>query len=121
MGRFDEMPLDAIQADFEAGLVDSVRVYEELATTKTFGSASDFSHEDLCVLEGLLSHLWQCWCQFSRSLLIESSIGTSDLSGVYFPPVPGANSDADVSGAAICIKRSRPRIWGFPNGIVSAA
>lgn len=57
------MLLGTIHADFEAGLIDSVRVYEELATTKTFASASDFVHEDRCILEDLLSHLWQCWCR----------------------------------------------------------
>ena len=112
------MPLGTIQADFEAGLIDSVRVYEELATTKTFASASDFVHEDLCVLEGLLSHLWQCWCRFSRSLLIESSTGTVDLSGTHLPQVPGALSDAEVSGAAIRIRQRRPTIWGFPNAVL---
>jgi hypothetical protein len=112
------MPLGAIQTDFEAGLVDSVRVYEELATTRTFASASDFAHEDLCVLEGLLSHLWQCWCRFSRSLLIESCTGTVDLSGNGFPQVPGASSASAVSGAAIRIRRRQAAIWGAPNAVL---
>jgi hypothetical protein len=58
------MALPVVHATFEQELVEPVRVFEELATTKTFTSANDFTTDDLCLLEGILSRIWQAWCHF---------------------------------------------------------
>lgn len=112
------MPLEGIQATFENDLAESVRAYEELATARTFAQASDFVHEDICMLEGILSHVWQGWCRFCRSLVIESCTGTIDLSGNICPQLPGALSEQHVSAAAIRIKQRRTPIWGSQNAIL---
>lgn len=112
------MPLGTIQVQFEQQLTESIRVYEELATTRTFSGAADFKHEDICQLEGVLSHVWQAWCRFCRSVAIESCLGTVDLSGRQYIGVIGANSDNDVSGASIRIRKHRYPIWGYPNNLL---
>jgi hypothetical protein len=112
------MPLEGVQAAFENDLAESIRAYEELATTKTFTRASDFTHEDICMLEGILSHTWQDWCRFCRVLIMESCRGTVDMSENQLPQLPGALSEHHVSGAAARIKQRRTPIWGFQNTIL---
>lgn len=109
------MPLEGIQSALERELSESIRAYEELATKKTFAQASDFVHEDICMLEGILSHIWQGWCHFCRDLIIESCMGTTDISGNHFAQVTGAVSEQHVSFAAIRIKQNRAPIWGQQN------
>jgi hypothetical protein len=112
------MPLEGIQSALENGFSESIRAYEELATKKTFGQASDFVHEDICMLEGILSHIWQGWCHFCRDLIIESCTGTTDISGNHFAQVTGALSEQDVSSAAIRIKQRKTPIWGQQNSVL---
>jgi len=112
------MSLDAIQAAFESEIAESVRAYEELATTKTFARAADFDHEDTCMLEGVTSHIWQAWCRFCRTLIVDSCIGTTDASGNLIPQLPGALSEQHVSGAVIRIKNGRTPTWGTLNAVL---
>jgi hypothetical protein len=112
------MSLLAIHSDFENDLIEPFRVYEELATVKTFNSATDFTLDELCLLEGVLSHVWQAWCRFCRRIIMESCQGTQNCSGVAIPAVALAHSDSAVSGAAVSIKRKRKNIWGAPNSVL---
>jgi hypothetical protein len=112
------MPLQAVQAGLENDIAESVRAYEELATTRTFARSSEFTHEDVCMLEGIVSHVWQAWCQFCRTLIIESCVGTVDVSGNVILGRPEALSEQHVSGAAVRIKRGRTPTWGAPNNVL---
>jgi hypothetical protein len=111
------MALPVVHATFERELVEQVRVFEELAMTKTFTSSNDFTTDDLCLLEGILSRIWQAWCHFCRQTLIESCLGTQDLSGLV-PPLPVAQSEPHVSSAAIAAKLKRPVTWQQQNTIL---
>ena len=76
---------------------------------------------DECLLEGLLSRVWQAWCNFCRSCVIESCVGTTDGTGAIIAALPDAASDAHVSGAAIRAKqRSNPPYWGSTNTLLRA-
>jgi hypothetical protein len=88
----------------------------DFAAKRTRAAATDFSFGDECLLEGLLSRLWQSWNTFCRSCAIESCIGTADALGNKIAGLPGAASEADVSGAAILAKKSATGpYWSSPN------
>jgi hypothetical protein len=112
------MPLKDIHQDFETELLEPVRVFEEIATTKTFVAASDFTIEDLCLLEGVLSRVWQTWCRFCRRIIIDSCQGTQDASGSIIPALAGAHSEDLVSGAAIQAKRGQTITWTKANPVL---
>jgi hypothetical protein len=105
------MALQTIHTDFEEALLEPTRVFEELATAKTFNSTTDFTTDDPCLLEGILSRIWQTWCRFCRSLLIESCRGTQDVSGLPIAGLHQAISDDHVSGAAIQAGKRRAVTW----------
>jgi hypothetical protein len=109
------MALLAIHSNFESDLLEPTRVYEELATSKTFTASTDFTVDELCQLEGVMSRVWQAWCRFCRSLVLESCTGTHDLSGLHIPPLVGAQSEGHVSGAAIYAWRNRGVNWRRSN------
>lgn len=94
----------------------------DFASKKTgLSAASDFSIQDECLLEGLLSRVWQAWCIFCRSCVIESCVGTINGAGTAIPALPDATSDIHVSGAAIRANRSaKPPYWGTPNTLLRA-
>jgi hypothetical protein len=81
------------------------------------GSSSDFSLSEECYLEGALSRVWQAWCAFCRSCVIESCLGTTTGNGIVVTPHALALSDAHVSGAA---NRARDHLhcWGPTNSIL---
>jgi len=112
------MLLRDIQRAFETALLEPVRVFEEIATTKTFSAPSDFTTDDLCLLEGVLSRTWQIWCRFCRSLIMESCRGTQEISGAIVPAIPKAISEDLVSGAAIQAKLGRRITWSRANTIL---
>src|SRR4051812_21856864 len=60
-------------------------------------SAADFSVLDECLLEGLLSRVWQTWCKFCRFCVVHSCLGTVDRAGTTIPALPDALSDPHVS------------------------
>lgn len=111
------MALATIHASFEASLREPVRVFEELATTKTFRASHDFTTDDLCLLEGVLSRIWQVWCGFCRQVVVDSCLGTSDLAGPI-PALSTAVSDAHVSSAAILAARGRTVTWTGQNTVL---
>lgn len=105
------------------GELDSLSQHlRDFAAAKSpLNSPSNFSVLDECLLEGLLSRVWQAWCSFCRSCVIESCLGTVDGAGVIITALPDAASEAHVSGAAILAKkRSSPPYWGTPNTVLRA-
>src|ERR1019366_122037 len=100
--------------DFESQLQEPTRVFEELATVKTFTDAGDFTTDDLCLLEGVLSRIWQAWCGFCRETVIESCLGTHDLSGAI-AALPTAQSAAHISAAAIQARKRQTVTWTQQN------
>jgi hypothetical protein len=114
------MPLLAAwtQLDVELGLLASH--FRDFAAHKPFlGSSSNFSFLDECLLEGLLSRLWQAWNAFCRGCVIESCMGTVDATGAVIAGLPDALSEAHVSGAAMVAKKqARPPYWGRTNTVL---
>jgi len=70
-----------------------------------------FSVLDECLLEGLLSRVWQAWCSFCRTCVIDSCIGTVNRKGVVIDALPDAASKEHVSGAAIRAARMPKCPW----------
>lgn len=103
--------------------LDSLSNYlREFASTKPgLSSASHFSVLDECLLEGVLSRVWQAWCNFCRSCVIESCVGTIDGAGAIIAALPDAASEVQVSGAAIRAKKeAHPPYWGRTNTLLRA-
>ncbi len=90
------------------------------ATTRPLiSSASHFTVTDECLLEGLLSRVWQAWGGFCRSCICDSCLGTTDGSGAAVAAHPHAASEAHVSGAAIRAKSTgAPPTWGSANAVL---
>jgi hypothetical protein len=90
------------------------------ASRPSMTSASGFSLLDECMLEGLVSRVWQSWGLFCRACVIESCIGTVDGSGSHVAPHPLALSEAHVSGAAVRAKTKSVKspYWGSTNNIL---
>jgi hypothetical protein len=111
------MSLHALQAGLEAEIATVSLLYEELATTRTFSSAADFSLEEECLLEGVLSRIWQSWNRFCRETIFESCLGTQDLSGFIAPHV-NATTVGAISNAAIRAKKGARPIWSGTNSML---
>ena len=78
--------------------------------------ATQFSLMDECLLEGILSRVWQAWCVFCRDCVIKSCMGTLTSSGAAVPALPQALSESHVSSAAInAKKKGKPPPWGLTN------
>ena len=105
-----------LDADF-ARLEGHLRSF--VTSRATISSASDFSERDECLLEGLLSRVWQAWGAFCRACLCESCLGTVDASGVAVAKIPDAVTEAHVSGAALKAKNSASGpYWGATNTVL---
>jgi hypothetical protein len=80
-------------------------------------AANRFSMLDECLLEGILSRVWQAWCNFARSCVIGSCVGSASANGGHIQALPNATSDEHVSGAAVRAKnpRANPPYWGATN------
>ena len=97
----------------------SAHVRNFAAAKPSLDSASHFSLLDECLLEGLLSHVWQAWNGFCRECIIDSCVGTVDANGVTIPGLAPAASEAHVSSAAIRAKKqSAPPYWGQVNTVL---
>lgn len=82
-------------------------------------SHNHFSLPDECLLEGLLSRVWQAWSKFCRTCVIDSCLGTVTAAGAAVPPLLDAVSEAHVSGACIRAKRGvTPPFGGPPNTVL---
>lgn len=89
------------------------------AAEKSIGASTDFTRRDEYLLEGILSRVWQAWCHFCRTCVVESCVGTVDGTGASVAALPHAPSAAHVSGAAIRAKRATvPPYWGSTNSIL---
>ena len=95
--------------------------FRNFAASKPLTLPSHFTVLDECLLEGLLSGVWQAWNSFCRSCVIESCVGTVDATGRAVPGLPQATNEAHVSGAAIRAKKTtQPPHWGTPNTLLRA-
>ncbi|KRR14994.1 hypothetical protein [Bradyrhizobium valentinum] len=106
------------QLDAELNLLSG-----ELRTFAAKRSPLDASHRftllDECMLEGLLSRVWQAWGIFARTCVVGSCVGTVSTAGNVIAALPDALSDAHVSGAAIRVKnKANPPYWGAPNSVL---
>src|ERR1022692_4287416 len=88
--------------------LDSLSVHVRAFASKksAITSPAQFSFLDECLLEGLLSRIWQTWGAFCRSCVMASCLGCVTSNGVAVPALPGASNEDDVSGAAIKAKKS---------------
>jgi hypothetical protein len=116
------MGLHAAGTQFEGDLDSLSLHFRNFAAAKSpLDSSSHFSILDECLLEGLLSRVWQAWNSFCRTCVIESCVGTVDATGVAIAGLPDATTEAHVSGAAIrARKQSAPPYWGTPNSLLRA-
>lgn len=83
-------------------------------------SSANFSFRDECLLEGVLSRGWQAWCNFCRSCVIKSCLGTTDGAGNVVAAHHLAISEGHVSAACIAAKERRPspHYWGGSNALL---
>jgi hypothetical protein len=93
----------------------AIHVRDFAARKPVLQSSANFSLLDECLLEGLLSRIWQAWSGFCRHCVIKSCVGTVDAAGITIPGLPDAFTEAHVSGAAIRAKKQNQPYWGFPN------
>jgi hypothetical protein len=113
------MALANVWTAFERELDSQSTYIRDFAAAKTLSASSDFSYLDECLLEGLLSRVWQTWNDFCRSCVIESCVGTTNAMGATIVGLPNASSEAHVSGAAINAKRAQTGpCWGAPNTVL---
>jgi hypothetical protein len=113
------MALSVVWTSFEQALELQSAHIRGFAAAKTITASTDFSLLDECLLEGLLSRVWQSWNDFCRSCVIESCVGTTNANGSAIAGLPNATSDAHVSGASINAKKKRTGpFWGTPNTVL---
>lgn len=116
------MALHAVwtQLDEDLNLLSAL-IRDFAAAKPSLDSPSHFFLRDECLLEGILSRVWQVWNRFCRNCVIESCVGTVDAVGTVIAGLPEATSEAHVSGAAIFAKkRAGQPNWGTPNTILRA-
>lgn len=78
-----------------------------------------FSLSDECLLEGLLSRVWQAWCGFARFCVIGSCEGTTTSAGLPVIALPEALSEEHVSSAVIRANtKSNPPYWTSTNVVL---
>lgn len=115
------MALHDLQTQLEQEL-DSLSIHlRDFASAKSLGAPSDFSFLDECLLEGLLSRVWQSWNFFCRHCVIESCVGTTDASGTAIAGLTDAASEEHVSSAAIKARKDpKGPYWGTTNSALRA-
>jgi hypothetical protein len=97
-----------------------VQHFRDFAQRKvTLVSATQFSFLDECLLEGLISRVWQRWSEFCRDCVVKSCLGTTTGAGAVVTALVEAINEDHVSGAAIRANRkvSLP-YWGNPNALL---
>jgi hypothetical protein len=113
------MPLDVVCAELESELDSLSQHCRDFAAVKpVLDAASHFSFLDECLLEGLLSRVWQAWNRFCRKCVIESCMGTKGATGLNITGLPDAISEQHVSSAAIQAKKESKPYWGAQNSIL---
>jgi hypothetical protein len=83
-------------------------------------SSDRFTLLDECLLEGVLSRVWQAWCVFCRHCVIQSCLGTTTCTGNSVTRLPPALSEQHVSAAAIRAKQRRSPVWQGVNHALRA-
>jgi hypothetical protein len=114
------MALQAIWSRLE-GELDLLRDHlrDFAAAKSSLNSSANFSLAEECLLEGLISRVWQSWGSFCRACLIESCMGTTTGGGVAVAALANAVSEAHVSAAAIKAKaNAHGPYWGSTNSIL---
>ena len=97
----------------------SVLLRDFAASNLPLRFGTQFSLTDECLLEGILSRVWQAWCAFCRDCIINSCMGTVTSSGAAVRALPPALSESHVSSAAIKAKnKANPPFWGSTNSIL---
>lgn len=95
----------------------SVHFRDFAAARPVAGVPGTISLLDECLLEGLLSHVWQAWNRFCRTCVFSSCMGSADATGAVIAAHPQALSEELVSGAAIVARKTaaQPNYWGSVN------
>lgn len=96
----------------------STHLRDFTSSRPSISSASDFVEKDECLLEGLLSRVWQAWGIFCRSCVCESCLGTTNAAGALIASHPDAKSESHVSAAAIRAKQTANSPWGGINQLL---
>ncbi|HET6435120.1 MAG TPA: hypothetical protein VFG18_05375 [Xanthomonadaceae bacterium] len=113
------MPLYQVWQQLSDEFDKLVPEFETFAVAKSSSiSAADFDLVEECTLEGLLSRSWQAWCNFCRSCVIDSCLGTTDGNGAPVPAHPSAHTEQHVSGAWLEAKKKSKNPWGPTNAIL---
>ncbi|MGX1167905.1 hypothetical protein AB7M16_004171 [Bradyrhizobium sp. USDA 372] len=109
--------LNSLESELDA-LAAELRAFA--ASRGPVATSNQFSLLDECLLEGLLSRVWQSWCNFARTCVVHSCLGATSASGTVLP-LAVATSEAHVSGAAIRAKnKANPPYWGGTNTVLRA-
>lgn len=85
------MALHAVwtQLDEDLNLLSAL-IRDFAAAKPSLDSPSHFFLRDECLLEGILSRVWQVWNRFCRNCVIESCVGTVDAVGTVIAGLPEA-------------------------------
>jgi hypothetical protein len=109
---------NALEAELDV-LTKELRIFA--SSNSPLNAAQRFSLVDECLLEGLLSRVWQCWCNFARTCVVGSCVGSTSAYGGVIQALTDAKSEAHVSGAAIRAKsRANGPYWGATNTVLRA-
>lgn len=113
------MPLVAAQTELNQSLdLLAQRISDFSATKQNVGASNNFTLDDECFLEGLLSRLWQVWGRFCRKCVVHSCMGATTVAGAVIPGVAGAATEGHVSAAAIRARNSQRPNWQSTNSVL---
>jgi hypothetical protein len=97
----------------------ATHVRDFAAAKPSLNAPAHFSLREECLLEGILSRVWQVWNSFCRTCVVESCMGTLNAAGLPVTGLPDALSEAHVSAAAIVAKKKpAPPYWGQTNTVL---
>lgn len=104
-------------------LADELDVHSSLfeafvAAHPIINSASALDVRDECLLEGHVSRVWQAWCHFWRTCVLDSCLGTVDGNGVVVVAHSSASAPDVVSSASIRAKKGSRPFWQGSNSIL---
>lgn len=115
------MPLEVVRQQFRQEIEGfAIELSAFVSAKSSLASATDFSLREECLLEGMLSRIWQSWCRFCRLTVVRSCLGSTTASGVVVVPVAGALSEHHISGAACsAVRKHATNCWtAAPNTVL---
>ncbi len=113
------MPLVAARSELDQVLDRLAQMLSDFAASKpSLTAPNSFTLTDECLLEGLLSRLWQGWCQFCRKCIVHSCMGATTVAGAAIPAIAGAADESYVSAAVIRARKSQLPNWQNTNTIL---